>query len=92
MGAAIVSAVLLGALQVVDPNARAILNQELSSIGSSRVEPSQIAPALMAAYRWVFFALGGLSVFAALVAWSIPNLDLADSPASALATSSLDRN
>ena len=74
-GAAIVSAVLLGALQVVEPNARAILSQELSSIGSSRVEPSQIAPALMAAYRWVFFALGGLSGCAAVVAWSIPNLD-----------------
>jgi len=92
IGAAIASAVLLGALQVVDPNARTILTQEFSSIGSSRVEPSQIAPALMAAYRWVFFALGGLSVCAAFVAWSIPNLDLAGNPASALATSSLDRN
>jgi len=92
IGAAIASAVLLGALQVVDPNARAILSQELSSIGSSRVEPSQIALALMAAYRWVFLALGGLSGCAAVVAWSIPNLDLAGTPASALATSSLDRN
>jgi len=92
VGAAIVSAVLLGALQVVDPNARTILSQELSSVGSSRVEPSQIAPALIAAYRWVFFALGGLSACAAVVAWSIPNLDLAGSPASALATSSLGRD
>ena len=92
IGAAIASAVLLGALQVIDPNARIILTQELSSIGSSGVEPSQIAPALMAAYRWVFFALGGLSGCAAVVAWSVPNLDLAGTPASVLATSSLDRN
>ena len=91
MGAAIVSAVLLGALQVVDPNARTLLSRELSSIGSSHVEPSQIAPALMAAYRWVFFVLGGLSGCAALVAWSIPNLDLAGSPTSPLATSSFRR-
>jgi hypothetical protein len=75
MGAAIASAVLLGALQVVDPVARTILSQELSSIASSRVEPSQIAPPLMAAYRWVFVALGGISGCAAVVAWSIPNLD-----------------
>jgi hypothetical protein len=92
IGAAIVSAVLLGALQVFDPNARTILTQELSSVGSSRVDPSQIATALMAAYRWVFLALGGLSGCAAVVAWSIPNLDLAASPASALATPSLDRD
>ena len=89
IGAAIASAVLLGALQVVDPSARTILSQELSSIGSSRVQPSQIAPALIAAYRWVFFALGGLSGCAAVIAWSIPNLDLAGSP---LTISSLDRN
>ena len=82
MGAALASAVLLGTLQVVDPNARNILNHELASIGSSHVEASQIASALIAAYRWVFLALGGLSACAAVVAWSIPDLDLAASPAS----------
>jgi EmrB/QacA subfamily drug resistance transporter len=82
MGTAIASAVLLGMLQVVDPNARNILSRELASIGSSHVEASQIASALIAAYRWVFFALGGLSACAAVVAWSIPDLDLAASPAS----------
>jgi len=87
MGAALASAVLLGRLQVVDPNARNILSRELASIGSSHVEASQIAPALIAAYRWVFLALGGLSGCAAAVAWSIPNLDLAASPAGAFATS-----
>lgn len=35
------------------------------------------ASALIAAYRWVFLALGGLSACAAVVAWSIPDLDLA---------------
>ena len=80
MGAAIASAVLLGTLQVEDPNARNILTRELASIGSSHVETSQIAPALMAAYRWVFIVLGGLSACAAAVAWSIPDLDLAASP------------
>ena len=54
MGAAIASAVFLGALQVIDPGARTILSRELSAIGSSRAEPSQIAPVLMAAYRWCF--------------------------------------
>ena len=88
MGAAFASAVLLGTLQVVDPNARIILSQELASIGSSHVEASQIAPALIAAYRWVFLALGALSGCAAAVAWSIPNLDLAASPVGAFATSS----
>jgi EmrB/QacA subfamily drug resistance transporter len=82
MGTALASAVLLGMLQVVDPNARNILSRELASIGSSHVEASQIASALIAAYRWVFFALGGLSACAAVVAWSIPDLDLAASPAS----------
>ena len=38
MRAPIVSAVLLGALQVVDPNARTILSQELSSIASSHIQ------------------------------------------------------
>lgn len=80
MGAALASAVLLGTLQVVDPNARNILSRELASIGSSHVEASQIASALIAAYRWVFIALGGLSASAAAVAWSIPDLDLAASP------------
>jgi EmrB/QacA subfamily drug resistance transporter len=82
MGTALASAVLLGMLQVVDPNARNILSRELASIGSSHVEASQIASALIGAYRWVFFALGGLSACAAVVAWSIPGLDLAASPAS----------
>jgi len=50
---------------------------------------SQIGLALIAAYRWVFVALGGLSACAAVVAWSIPNLDLAASPFGALATSML---
>ena len=86
MGTALASAVLLVALQVVDPNARNILTRELSSIGSSHVEASQIAPALIAAYRWVFFALGGLSACAAVVAWSIPDLDLARNPSDAFVT------
>jgi EmrB/QacA subfamily drug resistance transporter len=87
MGAALASAVLLGALQVLDPNARNILSRELASIGLSQ-EASQISPALIAAYRWVFLALGGLSACAAGVAWSIPDLDLAASPAKALVTHS----
>ena len=82
MGTALASAVLLGMLQVLDPNARDILSRELAAIGSTHVEASQIASALIAAYRWVFFALGGLSAFAAVVAWSIPDVDLAASPAS----------
>lgn len=80
MGAALASAVLLGTLQVVDPNARNILTHELASIGSNHIEASHIAPALIAAYRWLFFALGAVSGCAAVVAWSIPNLDLAASP------------
>jgi hypothetical protein len=87
MGAALASAVLLGALQVIDPNARNILSRELASIGLSH-EASQISPALIAAYRWVFIALGGLSACAAGVAWSIPDLDLAASPAKELVTHS----
>ena len=85
MGAALASAVFLGALQILDPNAWTILSRELTSIDSSHVAPCQIASALTAAYRWVFFALGGLSGCAAVVAWSIPDLDLA-APANALAT------
>lgn len=88
MGAAVASAVLLGALQVIDSSARTILSSELASIGTSHVEASQIAPALIAAYRWVFLLLGGLSACAAVVAWSIPDLDLAASPANALVTNS----
>jgi EmrB/QacA subfamily drug resistance transporter len=80
MGAALASAVLLSALQIVDPNAGTVLSQELASMGSSHFETSQIAPALIAAYRWVFLALGVLSGCAALVAWSIPDLDLAADP------------
>jgi EmrB/QacA subfamily drug resistance transporter len=79
MGAALASAVLLVTLQAVDPNARNILSRELASIGSSH-ENSQIASTLIAAYRWVFFALGALSACAAAVAWSIPDLDLAANP------------
>jgi EmrB/QacA subfamily drug resistance transporter len=82
MGAALASAVLLSALQILDPNARTVLSQELASMGSTHFEASQMAPALIAAYRWVFLALGGLSGCAALVAWSIPNLDLAGIPPS----------
>ena len=90
MGAAMASAVLLAALQIADPNAPAILSQELASMGSRHFEASQIAPPLIVAYRWVFLALGVLSGCAALVAWSIPNLDLAATPAGVLAASSLD--
>ena len=90
MGAALASAILLGMLQVVDPNARNILSRELASIASSHVEGSQISLALIAAYRWVFVALGGLSACAAVVAWSIPDLDLAASPFGAVATSMLE--
>src|SRR5258708_23822409 len=80
IGAAVASAVLLSALRVVDPYAPTSLVQELASIGSRHFEASRIAPALIVAYRWVFLALGGLSGCAALVAWSIPNLDLAAKP------------
>ncbi len=80
MGVAMASAVLLSALRVVDPNAPTILGQELATIGSRHFEASRIAPALIVAYRWVFLALGGLSGCAALIAWSIPNLDLAADP------------
>ena len=86
MGAALASAVFLGALQILDPNAWTILSRELTSIDSSHVAPCQIASALTAAYRWVFFALGGLSAGAALVAWSIPDLDLAASPVNTFVT------
>jgi len=85
MGAALASAVLLGALQVLDPNVRDILSREFASIGSSH-EASQISPALIAAYRWVFLTLGGLSACAAGVAWSVPDLDLGASPAKELVT------
>lgn len=86
MGTALASAVLLGALQVVDPNARQFLGQELASIGSSHIDASQMAPALIVAYRWMFLALGGLSACAAAVGWSIPDLDLAANPANAFVT------
>jgi len=43
---------------------------------------------LTTAYRWMFFAFGGLSGCAAVVAWSIPDLDLSVSPAIAPRTSS----
>jgi len=90
IGVALASAVLLSALQIMDPNARTILSQELASIGSSHFEASQVAPALIEAYRWVFLALGVLSGCAALVAWSIPNLDLAAAPPGVFAASSLN--
>ena len=77
MGVAVASAVLLLALRVVDPNAPTVLGQELAS---GHFEASRIAPALIVAYRWVFLAVGGLSGCAALVAWSIPNLNLAANP------------
>jgi hypothetical protein len=80
MGAALASAALLSALHVVDPNARTILAQELASMGSSHIEASQIESTLIVGYRVVFLALGVLSGCAALVAWSIPNLDLAAIP------------
>jgi len=80
MGVAMTSAVLLLALRVVDPNAPTVLGQELAAIGSGHFEASRIAPALIVAYRWVFLSLGGLSGCAALIAWSIPNLDLAANP------------
>ena len=86
MGAALTSAVFLGALQLLDPNAWSILSRELASVGSSHVEASKMASALIAAYRWMFFALGGLSACAAAVAWSIPDLDLASSPANEFVT------
>jgi EmrB/QacA subfamily drug resistance transporter len=81
MGTAMASAVLLSALQIADSNAAAILSQELASMSSRHFEASPIAPPLIEAYRWVFVALGVLSGCAALVAWSIPNLDLAATPA-----------
>jgi EmrB/QacA subfamily drug resistance transporter len=87
MGTAMASAVLLSALQIADPNAPAILSQELASMSSRHFEASQIAPPLIEAYRWVFVALGVLSGCAALVAWSIPNLDLAATPATPSAAS-----
>jgi EmrB/QacA subfamily drug resistance transporter len=90
IGAAMASVVLLSALQIADPNAPAILSQELASMGSRHFEASQIGPPLIVAYRWVFLALGVLSGCAALVAWSIPNLDLATTPTGVLAASSLD--
>jgi EmrB/QacA subfamily drug resistance transporter len=77
MGASLAAAALLGALQVIDPNARNVLSRELASIGSRHAEMSQVVPALCGAYRWMFIALGTLSACAAVVAWSIPNLDLA---------------
>lgn len=86
MGAALTSAAFLGALQLLEPNAWNILSRELASLGSSHVEASQKASALIAAYRSMFFALGGLSACAAVVAWSIPDLDLASSPANAFVT------
>lgn len=86
IGASVASAVLLGVLQLLDPNARNLLSQELAGIGSAHIEASRAAPALIAAYRWMFVTLGALSGCAAFVAWSIPDLDLAASPLGAAAT------
>jgi EmrB/QacA subfamily drug resistance transporter len=88
IGAALGSAVLLGALQVIDPNARAMLSRELASVSSNHLEASQIGQTLTTAYRWMFFAFGGLAGCAAVVAWSIPDLDLTVNPAIAPRTSS----
>ena len=85
MGASLASAVLLGALQLIDPSARNVLSRELASIGASHFETTEVIPGLVAAYRWMFIALGTLSACAAL-AWSIPNLDLAASPVGSAAT------
>ena len=64
-----------------------------AAAGLLKVEaaPATLAapPALIAAYRWVLLTLGGLSACAAVVAWSIPDLDLAASPFGALASSTL---
>ena len=60
------------------------------ALHSCRCWASQIAPSLIVAYRWVFLALGVLSGCAALVAWSIPNLDLAAPRAGVFPASSLD--
>jgi hypothetical protein len=65
-----------------------MLSRELASVASNHVEASQIGQTLTTAYRWMFFAFGGLSGCAAVVAWSIPDLDLSDSPAIAPRTSS----
>jgi hypothetical protein len=85
IGASLAAAALLGALQVIDPNARNVLSHALASIGSRQTEIPQVVPALVGAYRWLFISLGALSACAAVVAWSIPNLDLAtrlvDNPA-----------
>jgi EmrB/QacA subfamily drug resistance transporter len=88
IGASLASAVLLGSLRVLDPGARNMLSQDLAAIGSTHIEVSQVAPALVAAYRWMFVTLGALSGCAALVAWSIPNLDLDVSPLGVAETSS----
>jgi MFS family permease len=86
MGASLASAVLLGALEFIDPNARNALSRALASIGASHFETTEVIPGLVVAYRWMFIALGTLSACAALVAWSIPNLDLAASPVGGAAT------
>lgn len=80
IGASLASAVLLGALQFLDPSARNLLSQELARIGTTHSEASRVAPALLAAYRWMFVSLGVLAGCAALVAWSAPDLDLAAIP------------
>jgi membrane associated rhomboid family serine protease len=85
MGASLAAAALLGALQVKGPNARDVLSRALASIGSRQTEIPQVVPALVGAYRWMFISLGTLLACATVVAWSIPNLDLAtrsvDNPA-----------
>jgi len=76
VGAAVASAILLGSFELLMPSLVNQIEDALASAGSHVTLPTAALGAADMAFRWVFSALGGVTLLAALIAWTVPDVDL----------------
>jgi EmrB/QacA subfamily drug resistance transporter len=79
IGAAVASAILIHALRVLAPSSPEVLSKALSE-GHTNVAAGALAQEIHIAFQWVFAILGVLGAIAAVVAKSLPDVDLAAAP------------
>ncbi len=81
VGAALASAILMLVLRILAPGSPELLGKALAA-GHVDMATGSLEHEIRTAFQWVFGCLGVLGTIAALVARSIPDVDLATAPSS----------
>lgn len=81
LGTAVASAILIIATEILKPGLSTQVGGLLTSASTSVVKlSSSTVEIIQAAFRWVLAGLGVMAIFAAVIAWSVPDVDLGVEP------------